>query len=265
MRSAAAAAVAVSATTAPSPSTEVTGDDRMQSQTIPTYTGYLEGMLDIAHAHGIMHAVGQVTASSSAAGGAVKCHSQVPCAEGGGTGEVQRQRLLAESTGNRESTQEVVVKGTAVQEVAPRSPSEGLLHGHNVNDLTWYQVCLRVFLPSQKYVCAVPSHCTSVKFRFVHPLMWCCAVRTGVLGLSVWKISCDPVFHLKHQKGSGMQHLSSCLNKFTRGNRVVCSEVRSFTQLLGKVNLTPTWRIANLSSKLMLAQSFTVSFPEGVF
>jgi hypothetical protein len=162
MRSAVAAAVALSTSTAPAPSTELMGDDGMQSQTTPTYTGYVEeprkACMDIMHAHGMLHAVGQVMASSSAAGGAITIHSQVPCSEVGETREVQRQRVLKESTGNAERTQEVVVKGTADQEVAPRSPSEGLLHGHDVNDLSWQQVCLKVCLPSQKYVSAVPSH-----------------------------------------------------------------------------------------------------------
>jgi hypothetical protein len=163
MRSAA-AAVALSTSTAPAHLTELTGDDRMQSESIPTYTGYLEeprkACMDIMHAHGIMHAVGQVMVSSPAAGGAIKLHSQVPRSVGGGTGEVQRQRVLKESTANMECTQEeeeeVVVKGAAVQDVAPRSPSEGLLHSNNLNDLTWQKVCLKLGLPSRKYVCAVP-------------------------------------------------------------------------------------------------------------
>jgi hypothetical protein len=164
MRSAA-AAVALSTSTAPAHLTELTGDDRMQSESIPTYTGYLEAPrksgMDIMHAHGIMHAVGQVMVSSPAAGGAIKLHSQVPRSVGGGTGEVQRQRVLKESTSNVECTQEEeeeedVVKRAAAQDDAPRSPSEGLLHSNNLNDLTWQKVCLKLGLPSRKYVCAVP-------------------------------------------------------------------------------------------------------------
>jgi hypothetical protein len=160
LRLAAEAAVALSTSTAPTYSTELTGDDRMQPQTIPSYTEHLQGprtaCMNIMHAHGIMHAVGQVMASSCAAGGAIKLHSQVPGTEGGGTGEVQQQWVLKKSSFNLESNEDVVVKGTAVQDVAPRATSEMLLQNHILNDLTWQKVCLKLCLQSQEYLYEVP-------------------------------------------------------------------------------------------------------------
>jgi hypothetical protein len=160
LRLAAAAAVALSTSTATTHSIELTCGDRIQFQTIPSYTRFPEGLeklcMNIMHAHGIMHAVGQVMASSSAAGRAITLHSQVPSTEGRDTGGVQRQWVLEKGSFNLESNEEVVVKGTAVQDVAPRATSEMLLQNHILNDLTWQKVCLKLCLQSQKYLCEVP-------------------------------------------------------------------------------------------------------------
>jgi hypothetical protein len=156
MCSAAEAAVAQSTSSAPEVSIECTCNEVVHSQATVCCSNYLQvskrTCMSNLQARGFMHALRQGIADTSAEQMHVTSSLQVPATDKRITGEDQRIGVHEESLCNVECTQQVALKGEAIQGASSRATPEGLVHNDNVNDLTWQEVCLKLDMPSYEHV-----------------------------------------------------------------------------------------------------------------
>jgi hypothetical protein len=144
MRSVAAAAVAVSISNSPEHSTVCTCSEHSHNQVTASCMEHQQeprrGYISITQAAGLLHAVGEVIASTSAARMHGMSSLQAPGNRGDHKREEQHPWVLKERSCNVASVNEIVAQRTAVQVVTPIATPERFSQKDSKSALIWHKV-----------------------------------------------------------------------------------------------------------------------------